>query len=124
MAETSIKKREQAAGRKAARILQRNIRSEVRHLFETTEGNSQLLRSGVGSKMKYGRLQRLEIRGPHYLFKQHFGFEGVKSNGVRMQLISSTNLLNDAIHKDSALEDLATEMAKIRGDEVINIINF
>ena len=115
---------EKQAGRKAALGLRKSIKSEIRNLFETTQGNSKMLRSTVGSKMKGGELQRLVIKMPHYGFKQHFGFDGVKKNGVKLRLLSNTNFLNDAIQANNALETLATEIGNIRGDEVVSKINF
>ena len=115
---------EKQAGQKAALFLRKSLKSEIRNLFETTQGNSEMLRSTVASKMKGGELQRLVIKMPHYGFKQHFGFDGVKNNGVKLRLLSNTNFLNDALQANNALETLATEIGEIRGDEVVSKINF
>ena len=61
---------------------------------------------------------------PHYGFKNHFGFEGVKSNGIKMRLLSNQGFLSEAMEANNALETLVTEIGNIRGDEVIYKINF
>lgn len=124
MAEQNFKALEKQAGQKAAIVLRKSLKTQIRSLFETTQGNSELLKSTALSKMKGPELQRIAIQMPHYGFKQHFGFDGVKNNGVKMRLLSATNFLNDAINANNALETLATEIAEIRGDEVISNINF
>lgn len=124
MSGVSFAQLEKAAGRKAAIVLRKSLKSQIRQLFETTQGNSELLRSGVTSKMKGSELQRLVIKMPHYGFKQHFGFDGVKSNGVRLRLLNATNFLNDTLKSNNALEMLASEIGEIRADEVTSKINF
>lgn len=120
----SISQLESAAGKKAAAILKKSLQKEIRSKFETTQGNSELLKSTILSRMKEGELQRLVIKMPHYGFKQHFGFEGVKKNGVHLRLINAVNFLGDAILTDNTLENLATEIGELRGDLVISKINF
>ena len=124
MSQQNFRELEKQAGQKAAIILRKSLKFQIRSLFETTQGNSELLKSTVLAKMSGPELQRLVIKMPHYAFKQHFGFDGVKKNGVRLRLLSATNFLNDAIKSNNALETLATEIAEIRGDEVISKINF
>lgn len=115
---------EKQAGQKAALRLRKSLRKEIRSLFETSQGNSELLKASVAHKMKGPELQRLVLKGPYYMFMQHFGFEGVKSNGVKMSLLSNSNFLNDVTNGDNVLQDLATEIGEIRMDEVISKINF
>lgn len=115
---------EHNAGKKAALILRSSLRREIKTIFETTQGNSQILKSTVLPKMQGPELQRLVIKMPQYAFKNHFGFDGEKSNGVRMRLLSNTNFLNDAIRTNNALDNLATEIANIRLDDVVTKINF
>lgn len=69
---------EKQAGQKAALVLRKSLKGFVKSRFETTSGNSAILRSTVLSRMKGPELQRLVIKMPHYGFKNHFGFEGVK----------------------------------------------
>lgn len=118
------KTREKQAGQKAALKLRKSLKSVTRSIFETTSGNSEILKSTVLSRMKGPELQRLVIKAPHYAFKQHFGFEGVRSNGVKLKLISNVGYLADAMQANNALEDLATEIGEIRADEVISLIKF
>lgn len=124
MAENNYKAIEKQAGQKAAAVLRKSIKTQIRSIFETTQGNSELLKSTALAKMDGPELQRIAIQMPHYGFKQHFGFIGVKNNNVKMRLLSATNFLNDAIHANNALETLATEIGEIRGDEIISKINF
>lgn len=116
--------REKKAGQKAAIKLRKSLKSITRNKFETTKGNSELLKSTVLSKMKGSELQRLVIKAPHYAFKQNFGFEGIKSNGVKLNLVSHKGYLNEAMLANNALEDLATEIGEIRADEVTSVIKF
>ncbi|CAA0149511.1 conserved hypothetical protein. Putative prophage protein [Tenacibaculum maritimum] len=115
---------EKQAGQRAALVLRKSLKSEIGNLFETTKGNSEMLQSTIVSKMKGGELQRLIIKMPHYGFKQHFGFDGVKKNGIKLQLISNTNFINDSINAQKALETLTTEIGNIRANQVMSIINF
>ncbi len=124
MSRENFQQLEKQAGHKAALVLRKTLKSEIRNLFETTQGNSEMLRSTIVSKMKGGELQRLVIKMPHYGFKQHFGFDGVKNNGVKLRLLSNTNFINDSLKSKNALETLITEISDIRADEVISKINF
>ncbi len=107
---------EQQAGRKAARKLRTAIKNLVKHGFETTQGNSAILKSTVLAKMDGSELQRLAIKMPHYGFKQHFGFDGVRSNGVKLRLYKQQGFLNKAITEANILKQLADEIAEIRGE--------
>jgi hypothetical protein len=115
---------EKQAGKQAALTLRKSLKNLIKFGFETSQGNSQLLRSTVLSKMKDGQLQRLVIKMPHYGFKNHFGFEGVRSNGVKLRLMSNQGFLSNALTSNNALETLATEISEIRADQVSAAINF
>ena len=93
----SFSQLEKQAGQKAALKLRKSLRDLIKTGFETTTGNSEILRSTVLSKMKAGELQRLVIKMPHYGFKNQFGFDGVKNNGVRLRLIHHKGFLNETI---------------------------
>ena len=123
MAGSPFTQLEKAAGQKAALVLRKGLKSQIRNLFETTQGNSQLLRSTIVSKMKGGELQSLVVKMPHYAFKQHYGFDGVKSNGIKLQLLSNTNFINDSLKTNNALETLVSEIGNIRADEVMANMN-
>lgn len=124
MADGSFTHLEKQAGQKAAKILRKYLKSVVKTGFETTQGNSELLRSTVLSKMKGGELQRLVIKMPYYGFMHHFGYEGVKQNGVNLRLLSNKGFLTEAIQTTSALNELATEISNIRADEISGKITF
>tara|TARA_B100001059_G_C17719729_1_gene520002 strand:+ start:693 stop:1067 length:375 start_codon:yes stop_codon:yes gene_type:complete len=124
MAGVSFTQLEKQAGRKAALKLRKSLRSLIKTGFETTKGNSEILRSTVLSKMKSGELQRLVIKMPHYGFKNHFGFDGVKSNGVKLRLINHTGFLTESVEASNALETLATEIGEIRADQITLKISF
>jgi hypothetical protein len=124
MSQETFAQLEKQAGHKAALILRKSLKTQVRSLFDTTQGNSQLLKATVLSKMKGPELQRLVIKMPHYGFKQHFGFDGVRNNGVKLRLLSNTNFINDAIQANNALENLVTEIGNIRLDEITTKIKF
>ncbi len=115
---------EQKAGRKAARKLKTALKNLVQKGFETTQGNSEILKSTVLAKMDGSELQRLAIKMPHYAFKHHFGFDGVRSNGLKLRLYKQQGFLNKTITEANVLEQLADEIAEIRGEQVTNVINF
>ena len=69
--------------------------------------------------MKQGQLQRLVIFMPHYGFKNHFGFEGVRSNGIQLELMSNQGFLSKAVSSTNALDPLATAIAEIPGDKIM-----
>lgn len=91
------------------------------YLYDNT-GNA-IKQAGSRSVFKNGRLQRFTIRAPHYIFKQQYGFEGTKSNGVNMRL-NATTVINKALEEANILESVADEISEIRMEEVISIINF
>lgn len=69
------------------------------------------------------RLQRIVIQAPHYIFKQNYGFEGSKSNGINMRL-GSTDVLSKALNSSNILNTLADDIADIRLSQVTALINF
>lgn len=69
------------------------------------------------------RLQRITIQAPHYIFKQNFGFEGSKSNGINMRL-EATSVLSKALDSSNILNTLADGIADIRLSQVSALINF
>lgn len=115
---------EQKVGRKAALKLESLQRKVVKHLFETTAGNSEILKGTVKEKMVAHELERLQIILPEYAYMHHFGFDGVRKNGIRLRLYRHIGFLNKALTEPNVLEQLATEIAEIRGEQVTNMINF
>ena len=109
-------------GKKAARGLQSTLRSVLN--AETVKNTGALLKTKVTAKKdRTGLLDRLTITSPHYSFKLHYGFEGVKENGVLMSL-PKTDHFNIAIQQSNALEQLANEITELRADQVVAAINF
>jgi hypothetical protein len=79
--------------------------------------------AGSRAVFKDNRLQRITLKAPHYIFKQNYGFEGTKKNGINMRL-KSTGVLNIAIERSNVLETLANEISEIRLSQVTSKINF
>jgi hypothetical protein len=113
--------REREAGTKAARKLRQGLRKVTRREFANRSG--ELRKITASKRMKRGELQRLVITAPKHAFVQHYGFSKRKRNGV-YQRLKATNFLNKAIKESNALEELATEITEIRGDEVMAALNF
>jgi len=113
--------KEKVIAKKATKALRYNLRSAINQTTNKQTG----LASKAGSRavFKYGRLQRVTLKAPHYIFKQHYGFEGQKSNGVNMRL-RATDVLNKAIASGNVLENLADGIANIRSEQVLATINF
>lgn len=116
---TELEKKE---GQKAARALTRGLRNVLARL--TVRKTGQLLKlSKANAKMKFDALDNITITSPHYAFKQHHGFEGIKSNGVKMRLkpLSTFNLLLD---NNQAIERLADAIGNLRAEEVTSKISW
>lgn len=107
---------------KTTRVLRTAVRSAIAQTTESRSGNA-LQKSGSRAVFKDGRLQRFTIRAPHYIFKQQYGFEGVKSNGINMRL-NSTSVINKALDDANILESVADEISEIRLSQVTSLINF
>jgi hypothetical protein len=69
------------------------------------------------------RLQRITIQAPHYIFKQNYGFEGSKSNGVNMRL-KKTSVIAKALDTSNILNTLADGISEIRLSQVSSLIHF
>lgn len=111
---------EKAAGQKAARTIRRNLKLELASIKDT---GTQLKTTGVSVNMKFGELQALTIKASQATFQQHYGFEGIKSNGVRMKM-KAFNHFNKVLEKGTVLDKLATEIGEIRLDKITNNIRF
>jgi hypothetical protein len=112
--------------KKLAGVTTRALRSGLRYAIDrTTYKKSGLALNQAGSRavFKDQRLQRVTLKAPHYIFKQHYGFEGNKKNGIMMRL-NPTDVLNKAIEQANVLETLADGIAEIRMDQVTARINF
>lgn len=113
---------ERKAGGNAAKILRVGLRAAISETFNTTAGGESR-KATSRAVYKEDRLQRITIKAPSYIFKQHFGFEGRKKNGVNMRL-KSTDVINKALLKSNVLEKLADDIANIRIDQFALKINF
>ncbi len=113
---------EKKAGQKAARTLRRDIRSTLGVL--NIKATSELFKNTtIRAVMKYDSLDHLTIITPDYIFKQHYGFEGIKSNGIAMSM-EPFNHFTKLFEKTNALDKLADEIGEIRADEITNTIRF
>ncbi len=112
---------ERKYGKEAAAVLTKSLRSMVAQTSGKKTGEA--LKSRVTPKYKNQRLDRLSIIAPHYIFKQHFGFEGRKKNGFNQRL-RATNVLNKTINDTDILNKLIDNIASNRAEEVISKINF
>lgn len=124
---------EKKAANQAARAIAAGLRSAVaqttvdarivkdKYLYR----NSGFAAKSTGASAKYKdqRLSRIAMRAPHYIFKQHYGFEGTKKNGVNMRL-RGTDVINIGLQKANALETLADALTDIRAEEVFTKLNF
>jgi len=113
---------EKKAGNRAARTLSGALRSAVAQTTAPVSFTAQKS-TGASAKYKVNRLSRIAMRAPHYIFKQHYGFEGRKSNGVNMRL-KPTDVINLALDKANVLEQLADDLTNIRADQVFTLIKF
>lgn len=119
-------KQEMLAGAKAAQQLQSAIKSAVVSAgIETVRGTGNLMKTSVKAlkDKSTGQLDRITIYSPRYSFMLNYGFEGIKSNGIAMNL-GSTNHLHTAINETQIVNNLANEIGDIRADQVSANINF
>lgn len=113
---------EKKAGQKAARTLRRDIKS-VLGVLNIKSGSELFKNTTIKSVMKFDSLDHISIAVPHYIFKQHYGFEGIKSNGAAMSM-QPYNHFTKLFDKTNALTRLADEIGGIRAEEVTNSIRF
>ncbi len=109
-----------------ASIAVKKLRGAVREEISKTSNSRTglaLRTGGAGSKFKYGRLQRITIKAPYYIFMQNYGFEGKKSNGINFRL-KATDVLSKALDSSKVLDRLADDISEIRLDQVAAIIQF
>jgi hypothetical protein len=112
--------------KKLAGVTTRALSSGLRNAIDRTTNRktgTAVNEAGSRAVFKDQRLQRVTLRAPHYIFKQHYGFEGNKKNAIMMRL-RPTDVLTKAIEQANVLETLADGIAEIRMDEVTARINF
>lgn len=118
----TITELEKAAGQRASRTIRKDLRA-VLGTLNISQGSTLLRSLRVTPVMKFDALDRVTIKTRDYIFKQHYGFEGIKSNGVAMSL-KSYDHFGKLFDKTNALERLADEIAALRTEEVIAKIKF
>lgn len=113
---------EKQLGSKSAATLKSGLKNAIN---STTGANTFAALNTANSRAVYKdqRLQRITIQAPHYIFKQNYGFEGSKSNGINMRL-KETDVLSKALDTSNILNILADSIADIRLSQVTSLINF
>lgn len=112
---------ERKAGNNARKLMRSGLRYAISRTTHSRSGEA--LNADSRAVYKDKRLQRITMKAPHYIFKQHFGFEGKKKNGVMMRLRAS-GVLNIALDHSNVLNTLATDIGNIRADDAVLRINF
>lgn len=113
---------EKKAGQNAARTLRRDLRKVLKASI-TSQTGEMVKKVGASVRMRYDALDAIVLRATKATFIQHYGFEGIKKNRVRMNL-KSYGHFDHLFDRTNALERLADEVAELRGEEVdTNITN-
>lgn len=108
---------EKKAGQKAARTIQRNWKNILS--TATTQQTGVLLSlASARAKMRDNSLEAINVTGSPATFKQHYGFEGIKKNGVAMSMKPFNHFGHLFNKSDSALKKLVEEIAEIRGEKI------
>lgn len=113
---------EKKAGQKAARTIRRDLRT-VLGVLSIKSGSQLFKNTRVTTVTKFGTLDHLAISTPNYIFMQHYGFEGIKKNGVAMSMKPFSHF-DKLFDKTNALDKLINEIGAIRGDEILKNIRF
>jgi len=129
--DTSVE--EKKIGKEAAALLSKAFQRELRLAVNVNDSSSRLdnkmkrtmmaRESNVKDKYKDGRLDRLTFTAPDYIFKQNFGFEGKKSNGINMRL-KATDVLSKTVASSGVIETIADKIAELRAEQVVTRITF
>lgn len=114
--------REKEITAQVVKKLRGSVREQISKTSDSKSGQALRL-GGAGSRFKHNRLQRITMSAPHYIFKQHYGFEGKKSNGVNQRL-KGTSVFEKALESANVLEDLANNISELRIDQVAALIQF
>lgn len=117
-----ITQKEKEITSQAVKKLRSAVRQEISNTSELRTGVASRT-GGAGSRFKYGRLQRITMSAPYYIFMQHYGFEGKKSNSVNQRL-KATDVFAKALDSSKILETLADEISELRLDQVTALIKF
>lgn len=117
-----ITQKEKEITSQAVKKLRAAVRQEISNTSELRTGTASRT-GGAGSRFKSGRLQRITMSAPYYIFMQHYGFEGKKSNSVNQRL-KATDVFAKALDSSKILETLADEISELRLDQVTALIKF
>jgi len=114
---------EKKAGQKAARTIRRNLKTIL--ATSTTKQSGNLLKlASASATMKFDALDAITITATPATFKQHYGFEGIKSNGVFMKMKAFDHFTLLENKSQGALEKLIDEIGSLRAEEVTSKIKF
>lgn len=111
---------EKKAGQKAARTLSRRLK-QVLGTATTKQTGDMLRLAGAGAVMKFDALDHIAIRATSATFKQHYGFEGIKKNGVAMKMKPFDHFGN-LFKGTNALDTLIDEIGDLRAEEITSKI--
>jgi hypothetical protein len=117
-----ILQREKQIASEAVKKLRGAVRQEISNTSNQRTGEALKI-GNAGSKFKFGRLQRIIIKAPYYIFMQNYGFEGKKSNGINQRL-KATDVFEKALESSNILENLADDISELRLDQVAALIQF
>lgn len=117
-----IVQEEKKAGQKAARTLSRRLK-QVLGTATTKQTGAMLKLAGASAVMRFDALNNITIRATSATFKQHYGFEGIKKNGVAMRM-QPFDHFGKLFAGTDALEKLADEIGEIRSEEITSKIKF
>ncbi|WP_421811761.1 hypothetical protein [Flagellimonas sp.] len=114
---------EKKAGQKAARTIRRNLKAILGTATQKQSG--ELLRLATATAtMKFESLESITIKATPATFKQHYGFEGIKSNGVYMKMKAFDHFTLLQEKSQGALERLIDEIGSLRAEEITSKIKF
>lgn len=113
---------EKKAGQKTARTLSRRLK-QVLATATVKQTGAMLKTAGASAVMKYGMLDHIAVRASSVTFKQHYGFEGIKKNGVAMNM-KPYNHFDNLFNGTNALEKLIDEIGDLRAEEITSKIRF
>ena len=120
--ERDLTAEEKKAGQKAARTLSRRLK-QVLATATTKQTGTMLKAAGASAVMKFDSLDNITIRATSATFIQHYGFEGIKKNGVRMNM-KPFDHFGKLFAGTNALEKLIDEIGEIRAEEITSKIRF
>ncbi|WP_421801752.1 hypothetical protein [Flagellimonas sp.] len=114
---------EKKAGQKAARTIRRNLKTILATATKKQSGELLRLASATAS-MRFDALEAITIKATPATFKQHYGFEGIKKNGVYMKMRAFDHFTLLQEKSQGALEKLIDEIGELRAEEITSKIKF